>query len=105
VGGCGNPKGVVLGSFIVYVGFVEMTRYIPSPAARPELGPALRQILIGLLIVLMLKYRPSGLLPEKLGDDGTIRRRSWPERLLRSSSRDGDSTASPREMSSDEVAP
>jgi len=105
VGGRGNPKGVVLGSFIVYVGFVEMTRYIPSPAARPELGPALRQILIGLLIVLMLKYRPSGLLPEKLGDDGTIRRRSWPERLLRSSSPDGDSTASPREMSSDEVAP
>jgi hypothetical protein len=68
---------VVLGSFIVYVGFVEMTRYIPSPAARPELGPALRQILIGLLIILMLKFRPSGLLPERLGTDGTSARRSW----------------------------
>ena len=77
VGGRGNPRGVVLGSFIVYVGFVEMTRYIPSPAARPELGPALRQILIGLLIILMLKFRPSGLLPERLGTDGTSARRSW----------------------------
>ena len=76
VGGRGNPKGVVLGSFIVYVGFVEMTRYIPSPASRPELGPALRQILIGLLIILMLRFRPAGILPEKLGTDGTERRRT-----------------------------
>jgi branched-chain amino acid transport system permease protein len=75
VGGRGNPRGVVLGSFIVYVGFVEMTRYIPSPAARPELGPALRQILIGLLIILMLKFRPSGIIPERLGTDGTESRR------------------------------
>lgn len=84
VGGRGNPRGVVLGSFIVYVGFVEMTRYIPSPASRPELGPALRQILIGLLIILMLKFRPSGLLPERLGTDGTVPRRSWRELLSRS---------------------
>ena len=71
VGGRGNPKGVVLGSFIVYVGFVEMTRYIPSPASRPELGPALRQILIGVLIIAMLRFRPKGLIPERLGTDGT----------------------------------
>ena len=77
VGGRGNPKGVVLGSFIVYVGFVEMTRYIPSPASRPELGSALRQILIGVLIIAMLRFRPSGILPERLGTDGTESPRSW----------------------------
>ena len=77
VGGRGNPKGVVLGSFIVYVGFVELTRYIPSPASRPDLSPAIRQILIGLLIILMLKFRPSGLLPERLGSDGTPQPRAW----------------------------
>jgi len=77
VGGRGNPKGVILGSFIVYVGFVELTRYIPSPQVRPELGPALRQILIGVLIILMLKFRPSGLIPERLGTDGTQVRRTW----------------------------
>ncbi|MDE3064472.1 MAG: branched-chain amino acid ABC transporter permease [Acidobacteriota bacterium] len=76
VGGRGNPRGVIAGSFIVYVGFVEMTRYIPSPASRPELGPALRQILIGVLIILMLKFRPSGLFPERLGTDGTEARRT-----------------------------
>ncbi len=75
VGGRGNPRGVIAGSFIVYVGFVELTRYIPSPASRPELGPALRQILIGVLIILMLKFRPSGIFPEKLGTDGTENRR------------------------------
>ena len=80
VGGRGNPKGVVLGSFIVYVGFVEMTRYIPSPAARPELGPALRQILIGVLIIAMLRFRPKGLIPERLGTDGTQPR--WSLRSL-----------------------
>ena len=104
VGGRGNPKGVVLGSFIVYVGFVEMTRYIPSPAARPELGPALRQILIGLLIIFMLKFRPSGLLPEKLGDDGTLARRSWPERLFRSSGPDDGETPVAIPSASEEVA-
>lgn len=87
VGGRGNPRGVVLGSFIVYVGFVELTRYIPSPAARPELGPALRQILIGLLIILMLKFRPSGLLPERLGTDHTDARRTLRDRLQRVRSR------------------
>lgn len=75
VGGRGNPRGVILGSFIVYVGFVEMTRYIPSPAARPDLGPAARQIMIGLLIILMLKFRPSGIWPERLGTDGEGTRR------------------------------
>lgn len=65
VGGRGNPRGVLLGVFTVYIGFVELTRYLPSPSARPEFGPALRQILIGLLIVLMLKYRPQGLLPDR----------------------------------------
>jgi branched-chain amino acid transport system permease protein len=80
VGGRGNPRGVVLGSFIVYVGFVEMTRYIPSPSTRPELGPALRQILIGFLIILMLRFRPRGLLPERLGSDGTVPRRKLRKR-------------------------
>lgn len=86
VGGRGNPRGVVMGSFIVYVGFVEMTRYIPSPASRPELGPALRQILIGLLIILMLRFRPSGLLPERMGSDGTINQPKLWGRFTRSQS-------------------
>ena len=77
VGGRGNPRGVIVGVFVVYIGFIELTRFLPSPASRPEFGPAMRQILIGLLIILMLKFRPNGLLPERLGTDGTVGRRSW----------------------------
>ena len=98
VGGRGNPRGVIAGSFIVYVGFVELTRYIPSPASRPELGPALRQILIGLLIILMLKFRPSGIFPERLGTDGTEPRRS-----LRTLFRRAPAVAETREVAGSEI--
>jgi ABC-type branched-subunit amino acid transport system permease subunit len=69
VGGRGNPLGVVAGVFTVYIGFIEVTRFLPSPASRPEFGPALRQVLIGLLIILVLKFRPEGLFRERLNRD------------------------------------
>jgi branched-chain amino acid transport system permease protein len=65
VGGRGNPLGVITGTFVVYIGFIELTRYLPAPASRPEFAPAMRQILIGLLIILMLKFRPDGLFRER----------------------------------------
>jgi branched-chain amino acid transport system permease protein len=69
VGGRGNPRGVIVGVFLVYIGFIELTRFLPAPTSRPEFGPALRQILIGLLIIGMLKFRPEGLLRERLNTD------------------------------------
>jgi len=69
VGGRGNPRGVILGVFVVYIGFIELTRYLPSPASRPDFGPALRQVLIGLAIILMLRFRPEGILRERPGLD------------------------------------
>jgi len=76
VGGRGNPRGVVLGVFAVYIGFVELTRYLPTIDSRPEFAPAFRQILIGLLIILMLRFRPQGILPDRprLDPDGPVRR-------------------------------
>ena len=59
-GGRGNPRGVILGVFVVYIGFIELTRYLPSPASRPDFGPAMRQVLIGLMIILVLRFRPEG---------------------------------------------
>lgn len=67
VGGRGNPRGVVVGVFVVYIGFIELTRYLPSPASRPEFAPAMRQVLIGLLIILMLRFRPAGIFAERAG--------------------------------------
>ncbi len=69
VGGRGNPRGVIVGVFVVYTGFIELTRFLPSPASRPDFGPAMRQILIGLLIVLMLRFRPEGIFRERPGVD------------------------------------
>ena len=57
------------GVFAVYIGFIELTRFLPAPASRPEFGPALRQVLIGLLIILVLKFRPEGLFRERLSRD------------------------------------
>jgi branched-chain amino acid transport system permease protein len=69
VGGRGNPRGVIAGVFVVYIGFIELTRFLPSPASRPDFGPAMRQILIGLLIILMLRFRPQGIFRERPGVD------------------------------------
>jgi len=73
VGGRGNPLGVVTGVFAVYIGLIELTRFLPAPASRPEFGPALRQVLIGLLIILMLRFRPAGLISERLSRDRSPR--------------------------------
>lgn len=73
VGGRGNPRGVIVGIFVVYIGFIELTRYLPSPASRPEFSPALRQVLIGLLIILMLRFRPAGIFAERAGESRASR--------------------------------
>src|SRR5258706_2373785 len=80
VGGRGNPRGVIVGVFVVYIGLIELTRFLPSPASRPDFGPAMRQILIGLMIVLMLRFRPEGIFRERPGID---QERGLATRLLR----------------------
>jgi branched-chain amino acid transport system permease protein len=99
VGGRGNPRGVILGTFVVYVGLIELTRYLPSPASRPEFGPAMRQILIGLMIILILRFRPQGLLRERPGVDrvpGSTGRLRWrPPRALAIAAPDNGQTAGP----------
>lgn len=82
VGGRGNVKGVVVGVFVVYIGFVELTRYLPEVQGHQEFAPALRQVLIGLLIILFLRFRPQGLIPERLDRDRGVGSgaagNSWP---------------------------
>ncbi len=69
IGGRGNPRGVIVGVFVVYVGLIELTRFLPSPASRPDFSPAMRQVIIGLMIILMLRFRPEGLFRERPGVD------------------------------------
>ncbi|MGN6872178.1 MAG: branched-chain amino acid ABC transporter ATP-binding protein/permease [Solirubrobacteraceae bacterium] len=65
IGGLGNHRGAVLGAILVPVTFEEATRYIPANANNPDLVPALQWVVIGLLIVVFLWFRPQGILPER----------------------------------------
>jgi branched-chain amino acid transport system permease protein len=76
VGGRGNIRGVVLGVLIMGVLVQESTRFLPEipgqPAAlrdflsaHPQILLALRGAIIGLVLMLFLRFRPQGLLPER----------------------------------------
>jgi branched-chain amino acid transport system permease protein len=98
VGGRGNPRGVILGVFVIYIGLIELTRFLPSPASRPDFGPALRQVLIGLMIILMLRFRPRGFFPERPGVDRGPRpagRRPWRLRVPAVAASSAAAAASP----------
>ena len=65
LGGQGNTRGVILGVFIVTIAIPEGTRWLPEFQSRPELYPALRNIVSGILILAVLRWRPQGILPER----------------------------------------
>ena len=65
VGGTGNNWGAMLGALLVPVAFQEATRFLPQISSNPDLIPALRNIVVGSLLILVLWFRPQGILPEK----------------------------------------
>ncbi|GAC1556707.1 MAG: hypothetical protein NVS2B7_32280 [Herpetosiphon sp.] len=65
VGGKGNIRGVVLGVGVMIVLVQESTRFLPDVPGHPNVVPALRAIVIGAVLVLFLRFRPKGLLPER----------------------------------------
>jgi branched-chain amino acid transport system permease protein len=72
VGGRGNIRGVALGVLIMGVLVQESTRFLPKLPGLGELNTlhpqvllALRGVIIGLILVLFLRFRPQGLLPER----------------------------------------
>jgi branched-chain amino acid transport system permease protein len=65
IGGLGNHRGAILGAILVPVAFEEATRYIPPVPNNPNLIPALQWVVIGLLILIFLWFRPQGILPER----------------------------------------
>jgi len=68
LGGPGRNLGVVLGAVAVQLMTVS-TRFVAQWSGLPsELVANLRTALIGLILVLMVVYRPQGLLPERKKD-------------------------------------
>jgi branched-chain amino acid transport system permease protein len=64
IGGQGNNKGAILGA-IVLLGAPQATKFIQlTPAVAPMIS-SLQLIIEGLVLVLILRFWPAGLLPEK----------------------------------------
>lgn len=65
LGGRGNPTGAVVGTLVVqtlYVGTRYLTTIVPISA---DTLSALRLVVIGILITVIMMFRPQGLLPER----------------------------------------
>ncbi len=72
VGGRGNIRGVVIGVLVMGVLVQESTRFLPQVPIlgqlnilHPQVLLAMRGVLVGLVLVLFLRFRPQGLLPER----------------------------------------
>jgi branched-chain amino acid transport system permease protein len=65
VGGVGNNRGAILGAIAV-VTFLESTRFIVPlvPGLSSVQGAALREFLISVSLIVILRFRSGGLLPE-----------------------------------------
>jgi len=64
-GGLGNNRGAIVGAFAV-VFLLESTRFVIPlvPGITPVQGAAIREFLIAALLIVMLRYKPRGLVPE-----------------------------------------
>ena len=65
LGGRGNVLGVVAGTVLVQALFVGSRFLTNMGGIGPDTLSALRLVLIGLLIMLVMMYRPQGILPER----------------------------------------
>jgi branched-chain amino acid transport system permease protein len=66
-GGVGRPSGAVLGAYLVVI-FLEATRFMTEwlPGLQPVQIAAMREMMIGLALILVLHLRPQGILPERI---------------------------------------
>jgi len=64
-GGLGNNRGAVIGAIVV-VSFLESTRFIVPliPGLSHVQGAAMREILVSVALIVVLRLRPQGLVPE-----------------------------------------
>jgi ABC-type branched-subunit amino acid transport system permease subunit len=64
LGGSANNRGAMLGAFLVPVLFAEATRFLPNFYS-PEFVNASRYIVVGILLILIVRFRPQGLIAER----------------------------------------
>ena len=56
---------MLLGVAIIVGALQEGTQFLPSIASHPDFSAALRMLIIGVLMIVMMRIRPQGLLPER----------------------------------------
>jgi branched-chain amino acid transport system permease protein len=66
-GGVGRPSGAVLGAYLVVI-FLEATRFFTEwlPGLQPVQLAAMREMMIGVALILILHLRPQGIMPEQI---------------------------------------
>lgn len=66
-GGVGRPAGAVIGAYAVVI-FLEATRFVAdvAPGLQPVQIAALREMLVGIALILVFYLRPQGILPERI---------------------------------------
>ena len=64
VGGVGNNIGVLIGVFVTQIIFAEGSRFLPT-SLPPNLVGSLQWIVIGVMTLAFLWFRPQGIVPEK----------------------------------------
>ena len=77
LGGVGNNRGVVVGALILVL-LRESTRFLEGvpwlaalSASNPSFLPSLRYVIIGLALILVVRFAPQGVIPERLRKRGT----------------------------------
>lgn len=64
IGGLGNNRGALLGGFL-FVFMHDALRFLQASSDMALFLGALRTVLIGAALILILRFRPSGILPER----------------------------------------
>lgn len=76
IGGSGNNLGAILGTVLVIGLLGQLPQLLPVTPSNPQLIPDLRFMAIGVLIILFLRWRPEGLIRERVSTlDGRRRDR------------------------------
>jgi branched-chain amino acid transport system permease protein len=71
VGGSGNNLGVVLGMILTYGLVTQAVTFLPTASlSADKIGP-LQLIAYGVILILVLRFRPMGILPERVGRDNS----------------------------------
>jgi branched-chain amino acid transport system permease protein len=98
IGGQGNLRGILIGTLVALVVIPQATLFLPVIAGHSDLWPAMRSGLSGILIILALRFRPQGLLPEPRFKDkfDTERTVATPARRLIGTTASASSARPPR---------